>query len=117
MKLTYVAILFAATASALDIGSLLKQAGPLLKRAKCVGPCLSKATNRLPCDSQGPLDTICGNLNKIKADSYECAKKCGIDQSTQGWSRLPLHFILIEADFCVATAFKVADNLCSKGFS
>ncbi|KJZ76706.1 hypothetical protein HIM_04042 [Hirsutella minnesotensis 3608] len=91
MKVSFVsAVFFASVAFAavetaeeagLDIGKLLGEAGPLLKKAKCVAPCLYKASDALDCDGKGPLSTLCNNLDEVKQKTQPCAKKCGIDKS------------------------------------
>lgn len=84
MKVIIPTVLLAATASALDIGSILKQAGPLIKQGKCALPCLYQAANKLECDGKGPVDAICNGIDKIKKESAPCVNKCGIEPKYKG---------------------------------
>ncbi|PFH61379.1 hypothetical protein XA68_17491 [Ophiocordyceps unilateralis] len=69
-------------AEALDIGKLLGGLKPLLKKAKCVMPCISKNADALDCGEDGPVSTFCKNVDKLVQDSDSCIKQCGIDKST-----------------------------------
>ncbi|KAM4057845.1 hypothetical protein HRG_009463 [Hirsutella rhossiliensis] len=84
----FASVAFAAVETAeetgLDIGKLLNEAGPLLKKAKCLGPCVYKASDNLDCNGKGPLSTLCANLDEVKEKTAPCAKKCGIDRSMSG---------------------------------
>lgn len=82
MKFSYVSVLFAASASALDIGKLLGGLKPLLSKAKCAAPCYAKASDGLKCGDKGPLSTICENLEMIAMKGDGCAKNCGIHKGT-----------------------------------
>lgn len=80
MRFAPIIITFVATASAMDIGKLLGGMGPLLKKGKCVSPCLVKSVDSLDCNGLGPLTTICLNTDQIVSDVGPCARKCGIPQ-------------------------------------
>ncbi|RDA86841.1 hypothetical protein CP532_1395 [Ophiocordyceps camponoti-leonardi (nom. inval.)] len=71
-------------AEALDIGSLLGGLKPLLKKVKCVAPCLSKQADALECGNKGPLSTICENIDNIGQECQGVYRKCGLDKSTTG---------------------------------
>ncbi|KAJ6785590.1 hypothetical protein PWT90_00462 [Aphanocladium album] len=78
-----VIVLFAATASALDIGQLLGQLKPILKKTKCAAPCVSSIVNKLPCEGS-PLTTIYTNMDKVMKEAEPCIAKCAIDKSSSG---------------------------------
>lgn len=80
MKPTYIVLLFAASASAIDIGPLLNQ--PSLKKGKCFARCYVEPANNLECPS-GPLATLCSGLDQIKREGTKCAAKCGSGESIQ----------------------------------
>lgn len=84
MKVTLPLLFLAAAASAADIGSLLQQAGPLLKQAKCALPCVYKASNDVKCGDGGPIDALCNNIGQIKSASAPCVNKCGIEPKYKG---------------------------------
>lgn len=81
-------VLFASMAYALDVGSLLQQAGPLLKKAKCAMPCLGKAASSIQCDGSGPIGSLCDNLDQITSKAAPCIKKCGIEKHYKGMPSL-----------------------------
>ncbi|RDA90280.1 hypothetical protein CP533_1506 [Ophiocordyceps camponoti-saundersi (nom. inval.)] len=83
-------------AEALDIGKLLGGLKPLLKKGKCVAPCIFEQANALQCDENGPLSTVCGNIDSVMKECEGAIKKCGIDKSTSG------------------TVTKVLKDMCSK---
>lgn len=72
---------FISVASALDIGKLLGGLKPLLKKAKCVAPALVTSANKLKCNANGPIATLCDNIDKIVQESEPSLKKCGVDKS------------------------------------
>lgn len=85
MKLVIPTVLiFAAAGTALDIGKILGQAGPLIKQGKCALPCIYAAGNKLECDGKGPFDTICDNLDEIQKQSAPCVNRCGIEPKYKG---------------------------------
>ncbi|PHH72929.1 hypothetical protein CDD80_4175 [Ophiocordyceps camponoti-rufipedis] len=71
-------------AGALDIGQLLGGLKPLLKKAKCIAPCITSKVDALKCEDGGPLTTICKHVDDINKESEPCAKKCGVDKSMGG---------------------------------
>ncbi|PFH55688.1 hypothetical protein XA68_17818 [Ophiocordyceps unilateralis] len=80
----------------LDIGSLLQQAGPLIKKGQCTAPCFYKVINGLSCENEGIVDTVCNNLDSIAQKTTPCVNKCGIDSNFKN------------------IAFKVSAGLCNK---
>ncbi|RDA93215.1 hypothetical protein CP533_6493 [Ophiocordyceps camponoti-saundersi (nom. inval.)] len=80
----------------LDIGSLLQQFGPLIKKSQCAAPCIYKVVNSLNCQNAGLVDTLCNSLDEISAKVSPCVSRCGIDQNFKN------------------TFFKVSSGLCAK---
>ncbi|KAJ3495970.1 hypothetical protein NLG97_g3006 [Lecanicillium saksenae] len=77
-----VIVLFAATASASDLGKLASDLTPYIKKAKCASPCVTKIADRLGCEG-GTLTTLCNNVDKIKNEAEDCLSKCGIDKNVR----------------------------------
>ncbi|RDA86188.1 hypothetical protein CP532_3492 [Ophiocordyceps camponoti-leonardi (nom. inval.)] len=80
----------------LDIGSLLQQVGPLIKKGQCAAPCIYKVVNGLNCQNGGIVDTLCNSLEEVSAKVSPCVSKCGIDAGFKN------------------TFFKVSAGLCAK---
>ncbi|RCI07998.1 hypothetical protein L249_7829 [Ophiocordyceps polyrhachis-furcata BCC 54312] len=80
----------------LDIGSLLQQIGPLIKKGQCAAPCIYQVVNNLNCQNGGIVDTLCNDLDEISAKVSPCVSKCGIDAGLKN------------------TFFRISSGLCAK---
>ncbi|KAJ6649306.1 Transposon Tf2-6 polyprotein [Pseudolycoriella hygida] len=81
-----VAVVMPLVVSGLDISGLLKQVGPLIKKAKCAAPCIIRGAKNIDSCENGPFAAICDNVDEIVKRSRSCIKKCDVDPVVQKYA-------------------------------